>query len=49
MECKVNKTYSPQQYSFIGILMSEKCIKRHFSPFLLIEDDDFSPFLIHKT
>lgn len=49
MECKVNKTYSLQQYSFMGILMSEKCIKRHFSPFLLIEDDDFSPFLIHKT
>lgn len=49
MECKVNKTYSPQQYSFIGILMIEKCEKREFSPFPLIEDDDFSPFLIHKT
>ena len=49
MECKVNKTYSPQQYSFMGILMIEKCEKREFSPFPLIEDDDFSPFLIHKT
>lgn len=49
MECKVNKTYSPQQYSFMGILMTEKCEKREFSPIPLIEDDDFSPFLIHKT
>ena len=49
MECKVNKTYSPQQYSFMGILMIEKCEKREFSPISLIEDDDFSPFLIHKT
>lgn len=49
MECKVNKTYSPQQYSFMGILMIEKCEKREFSPFPLIEDDEFSPFLIHKT
>lgn len=49
MECKVNKTYSPQQYSFMGILMIEKCKKKEFSPFPLIEDDDFSPFLIHKT
>ena len=49
MECKVNKTYSLQQYSFMGILMIEKCEKREFSPIPLIEDDDFSPFLIHKT
>ena len=49
MECKVNKTYSPQQYSFMGILMIEKCKKREFSPIPLIEDHDFSPFLIHKT
>ena len=44
MECKVNKTYSPQQYSFMGILMIEKCEKREFSPFPLIEDDEFAPF-----
>lgn len=49
MECKVNKTYSPQQYSFMGILMIEKCVKRDFLPFSLIENDDFLPFLIHKT
>lgn len=49
MECKVNKTYSPQQYSFMGILMIEKCVKRDFLPFSLIENDEFLPFLIHKT